>query len=71
VLTTSGIYLWSFVTQIFYNGQPGHGGHRKAFDVMTLTLPLGTIGSIVYLLSATPFQGNPDTKHKLCNMASA
>jgi hypothetical protein len=50
---------------------PSHGGDRKAFDVMTLTLPLGTIGSIVYLLSATPFEGNPDTKHKLWNMASA
>ena len=29
VLTTSGIYLWSFVTQIFHSGQPSHGGDRK------------------------------------------
>jgi hypothetical protein len=29
VLTTSGTYLWSFVTQIFHNGQPSHGGDRK------------------------------------------
>ena len=32
VLTTSGIYLWSFVTQIFHNGQPS-----KTFEVMTST----------------------------------
>jgi hypothetical protein len=25
VLTTSGTYPWSFVTQIFHNGQPSHG----------------------------------------------
>jgi hypothetical protein len=29
VLTTSETYSWSFVTQIFYNGQPSHGGDRK------------------------------------------
>jgi hypothetical protein len=34
VLTTSGTYLWSFVTQIFHNGQPSHGGDRKTFEVM-------------------------------------
>ena len=37
VLTTSETYLWSFVTQIFYNGQPSHGGDRKTFDVITST----------------------------------
>jgi hypothetical protein len=35
VLTTSGTYPWSFVTQIFHSGQPSHGGDRKAFKVMT------------------------------------
>jgi len=30
---------WSFVTQIFHNGQPSHGGDRKIFKVMTSTLP--------------------------------
>jgi hypothetical protein len=25
------------VTQIFHNGQPSHGGDRKAFEVMTST----------------------------------
>jgi hypothetical protein len=29
VLTTSGTYPWSFVTQIFHNGQPSHGGDRS------------------------------------------
>ena len=29
VLTTSGTYPWSFVTHIFHNGQPGHGGDIK------------------------------------------
>ena len=27
----SGTYLWSFVTQIFHNGQPGQVGDRKIF----------------------------------------
>jgi hypothetical protein len=44
---TSGTYPWSFVTQIFHNGQPSHGGDRKMFEVMTSSLlassnPLGT-----------------------------
>ena len=33
VLTTSGTYPWSFVTQIFHNGQPSHGGDRKIFEL--------------------------------------
>ena len=35
VFTTSGIYPWSFVTQIFHNGQLSHDGDRKSFEVMT------------------------------------
>jgi hypothetical protein len=31
VLTTSGAYPWSFVTQIFHNGQPSHGADRKTW----------------------------------------
>jgi len=30
-------YPWSFVTHIFHNGQPSHGGDRKNFEVMTST----------------------------------
>ena len=37
VFTTSGTYPWSFVTQIFHNGQPSRGDDRKAFEVMTST----------------------------------
>ena len=37
VLTTSGTYPWSFVTQIFHNGQTSRGGDRKTFEVMTST----------------------------------
>jgi hypothetical protein len=29
VFTTKGTYPWLFVTQIFHNGQPGHGGDRN------------------------------------------
>ena len=65
VLTTSGTYPWSFVTQIFHNGQPSHGGDRKIFKVMTSTLPKGTLGSVASLLAATLHQGNRDRNHKL------
>ena len=37
---------WSFVTQIFRNGKPIHGGDRKSFEAMTSTEPLGTLGSV-------------------------
>ena len=59
VFTTSGTYPWSFVTQIFHNGQPSHGGDRTIFEVMTSTLPNGTLGSVAFLLAATLYQGNP------------
>ena len=50
---TNGTYPWSFVTQIFHNGQPSHGGGRKIFEAMTSTLPKGTLGSVAFLLAAT------------------
>ena len=53
MFTTSGAYPWSFVTQIFHNGQPSHCGDRKSFEVMTSTLPKGTLGSVASLLAAT------------------
>ena len=52
MFTTSGTYLWSFVTQIFHSGQPSHGGDRKILEVMTSTLPRGTLASVVSLLPA-------------------
>jgi superfamily I DNA and/or RNA helicase len=30
-------YLWSFVTQIFHNGQLSHGGDRKTFEDHTFS----------------------------------
>ena len=65
---TSGTYPWSFVTQIFHNGQPSHGGDRKIFEVMTSTLPKGTLGSVASLLAATLYQGNLDRNHTLWNI---
>ena len=59
VLTTSGTYPWSFVTQIFHSGQPSHEGDHKAFS-----------SSAASLLAATPYQGNYDGNHKLCNIVS-
>ena len=56
MITTNGTYLWSLLTQIFRDGQPGHVGDRKAFEVMTSTWPLGTLGSVSSLLAATLYQ---------------
>jgi hypothetical protein len=71
VLTTSGTYPWSFVTQIFHNGQPSRGGDRNIFEVMTSTLPKGTLGSVASLLVATLYQRNPDRNHNLWNIVSS
>jgi hypothetical protein len=38
---------------------------RKIFEVMTSTLPKGTLGSVASLLAATLYQENPDMNHKL------
>jgi hypothetical protein len=37
VIKTRGTYPWSFVSQIFKNGQPNHVGDRKTFEVMVST----------------------------------
>ena len=58
MFTTSGTYPWSFVTQIFHNGQPSHGGDSKIFEVMTSTLPKGTLGSVASLLTAILYNNN-------------
>jgi hypothetical protein len=71
VFTTSGTYPWSFVTQIFHNGQPSYGGDSKIFEVMTSTLPKGTLGSVASLIAATLYQGHPDRNHKLWNIVSS
>jgi hypothetical protein len=71
VFTTSGTYPWLFVTQIFHNGQPCHGGDRTLFEVMTSTSPKGTRGSVASLLAATLYQGNPDRNRRLWNIVSS
>ena len=55
---TSGTYPWSFVVQIFHNGQSSHGGDRKTDVVMPSTLLIRTLGSVASVLSATLYQGN-------------
>ena len=69
MFATSGTYPWSFVTQIFHNGQPSHGGDRQFFEVMTSTLPKGTLGSIASLLAET-IDLDLDRNHKLWNIVS-
>jgi hypothetical protein len=52
------------VSQLFHNGQPSHGGDRKIFEVMTSTLPKGTLGSVASLLragTANPFRAPEST----------
>ena len=68
MLATSGTYPWSFVTQKFHNGQPSHDGDRKMFELMTSALPKGTLGSVVSLLAAILYHGNPDRNPKLWNI---
>jgi hypothetical protein len=65
VLMTSGIYPWSFVTQIFHSCQPSHDGDHTTFEVMTSTLPRAILGSITSLLAVTIYKGNHDKNHKL------
>ena len=71
MLTTSGTYPWSFVPQIFHNGQPSHGGDSNIFEMMTSILPKGTLGSVATLLASTIYQGNPDRNHTLWNVVSS
>jgi len=46
VFATSGTYPWSFVTQIFHNGQPSHGGDRKITEVMIMSFICVDAGDI-------------------------
>jgi len=36
VITIKGTYPWSFVTQIFHNGQPSHGDDRTTFEMIAV-----------------------------------
>jgi hypothetical protein len=46
------------VTQIFHSCQPSHGGDRHIFEVMTPSLPNGTIVSIASVLAASSIKDN-------------
>jgi len=37
LITASGTYPWSFVTQIFRNDLPSYGDDRKTFELITST----------------------------------
>ena len=50
MFTPSGTYPWSFVTQIFHNGQPSHSGDHKTVEAMTSTYLRGTHGAVAFLL---------------------
>ena len=58
--------------KIFHNGQPSHGGNCKTFDVMTSTLPIGTLAGLgsAAFLTLYQYQGNPNRNHKLWNIIS-
>jgi hypothetical protein len=51
VFTTSGIYPWSFVTQISHNSHLSHGDDRNTFEVLTSTYPRGTLANFYIDLS--------------------
>ena len=71
MLTRSGTYPWSCVTQLVHSGQPSQGGDRNIFEVMTSTLPKGTLGSVTSFLAATLHQKHPDRNYKLWNIVSS
>jgi len=75
VLTTSGTYPWSVVTQIFRNGQPSHGGDRKTVELMTskwvepcLLQILGNQTEKNKSSKYTETQTNQINKHKINNL---
>jgi hypothetical protein len=41
------------------------------FEVMTSTLPKGTLGLVASYLATTLYQGNPVRNHKLWNIVSS
>jgi hypothetical protein len=67
--------VWTSFGHLWYRysrtvGQLSHGGDCKAFEVMTSTSPIGTLGSVASLLAATFCQGSPYRNHKLWNIVS-
>lgn len=56
----------TFVTQIFHNGLPSHGGNRKTLEVMTSTQMFETLGSVASLQTATLYHGHHDRNNISC-----
>jgi hypothetical protein len=50
-ITTNVTYPWSFVTQIFRNGLPGHGCDHKTLEEMTPIKPQWILDLAVYVIS--------------------
>jgi hypothetical protein len=46
------------------------GVFKQTFEVMTSTLPIGTLGLVASLLAATLYQRNPDRNHMFWNILS-
>ena len=68
--TSATTYPWSFVTQIFHNGQPSHSGDRNTFEVMTSNLTHRNHWFSSFLVSSNLYQGHFDRNHKLWNSVS-
>ena len=62
---TCGTCPLSFVTPIFYSGQPSLGGEHKTFNITKRNLWFSS-----FLLAATLYQRNPDRNNKLWNIVS-
>jgi hypothetical protein len=53
MFTTSGTYIWSFVTQILLIGQPSHGADRKTFETMIIPSPI-----LIFFICCYPLSYN-------------
>jgi hypothetical protein len=45
--------MWSFVTKIFHDGQPSHGGYGNIFESDDFNFIKWNLGSVASLLAAT------------------
>ena len=74
VFTTSETYTWSFVTQIFHNCQPSHGGDVKLpkwwLQLKTIIYRSPWFSSFLVSRAVILYQENSDRNHKLWNIVS-
>jgi hypothetical protein len=72
VLTAFDIYV--FINSVWKNKTLFRRYQRrktKFVNEIFQTLPKGTLGSVVSLVAATLYQGNPDRNHKFWNIVSS